>query len=126
MAVDLKHEMKNGYLYVEAIGILEDLPEWKNNVDNYYKLATKYEADVILLDEVELISPYDVLMQQEIVKYIAKTFPFEVRYLKVAVVKQKSFENVGKFWESSSAKEGFNGFRFYTDMDEAIEWITRA
>ena len=111
-----------GYLLVVSSGTIETLEDWKELDRQEVELMFASDHKKVIVDERGVIHKEEILMVIKLVKQMIDNFPFELRYLRLAVVVDEGSMSIARFWETYSVNRGFN-WRAFTAMDKAIAFI---
>lgn len=124
MAVTLSSKIENDYLLIVALGKIADSEEHKLLTRRFYNEILKYRSDKIIINVSNIIFPASIEFHDDIVDFYAKGLPNEIKFLKIAVVDESSYREIGKYWEFKANKDGYDNYKVFPSMNEALIFIT--
>jgi len=122
MNVEITTQQREEYLYVECKGAVTSADELIAQSNMVYEEFLKYNPEKILLYEMEMDFPSGLSAYLNLVNHYMDNFVPEVRSVKVAVVLQEKYKDIGDFWETVCLNRGFS-YQAFTDFDQAEKWI---
>ena len=123
MAISITSEDKKEYLLIVSIGTLVTKEDLFKHAETIYAEIAKSKKQKILIEETETILPLSLFSYPDLVTYYQEHLPFEIRFLKIAVITSEKYKSVGDFWETVCNNKGFQYFAF-TDFQSAHNWLT--
>lgn len=123
MKLNLTTQIISDYLLIKAEGEISDFTDLQEATLTFYEEIAKSGLKKAIIDELDLVVPDSIITQLEGIKYYSEALPVEVKTWKIAVVVQKKYEKVFKFWETASYNRGFYYYRCFTDLIKAKTWI---
>lgn len=122
MNFSITSQKKDGYLLIEAKGIVENVEELITHSRMIYDEISKHNFDKILVSEPELHLPLDLVSHFNLVKNYATEFPADIRKLEIAVVVSDTYKEVASSWESICQSRGLR-FYVFTSFHDAINCL---
>ena len=114
--------IEDDYLLIKASCIVNDLTDYNFLMSKFYEEIMKYEKMKVLDDMREVKYPVSPILASDSVSYISKTFPNEIRVLKIAGVVSSSFKVIADFWEFQAIENGMN-YKVFTSIEEAHNYM---
>lgn len=122
MNVVITSNIEDDYLLIKASCIVSDLTDYNFLMDKFYEEIMKYKKRKVLVDMREVKYPVSPMLASESVSYVSKTFPDEIKVLKIAGVVSSNFKVIADFWEFQAIENGMN-YKVFTSIEEAHNYL---
>lgn len=122
MDITITAQNREDYLYVESKGVVASADELVAHADLVYAEFLKHNPQKILIYEMDTEFPPGLSSYLNLVNHYIDNFVPEIRSVKVAVVIQEKFKEIGEFWETVCTNRGFH-YHAFTDFDHAEQWL---
>jgi len=122
MNITITSEEKDEYLLIESNGFIENKYDLFEHAEMIYAEIIKYDKKKILINQLGTKFPLELFSYLELANTYGDNFPFELRYLKLAIVVSEPFRKIADFWETACVNRGFQFFSF-SSVDEAHYWL---
>ena len=122
MNVMITSSIEDNYLLIKASCIVNDLADYNFLMNKFNEEIFKYDKRKVLVDMREVKYPVSPMLASESVSYVAKTFPEEIKQLKIAGVVSSSFKVIADFWEFQAIENGMD-YKVFTSVEEARNYI---
>ena len=119
MVANISTNQEEDYLLIKTSGTING---WIEFTKQLYEEITECNCNKTIIDHRELEFPDGLMHYVDLVGFYAENLPFDIRFLKVAVVINTKYEEVGHFWETYCHNRGFR-YRAFTSMEDAKIWI---
>ena len=123
MNVSMSSKVENDHLLIVARGDITDSEEHKLLTKRFYNEIVKYHSEKIIIDLSKINFPISFELHDDIVGYYAEGLPGEIKFLKIAVVDESSYREIGKYWEFTANKNGYDNYKVFNSMSEALIFI---
>jgi hypothetical protein len=124
MNLNITTQNREEYLYIECKGEITSADELIEQSNLVYEEFLKYNPEKILLYEMEMDFPPGLSAYLNLVNHYMDNFVPEVRSIRVAVVIQDKYKDIGDFWETVCLNRGFQ-YQTFTDLSKAESWILK-
>ena len=114
---------ENDYLLITAQGNIVDSEEHKLLTKRFYNEIVKYRFKRIIINVSKINFPISFEFHNDIFKFYAEELPSEIKFWKIAVVDESSYRELGKYWEFKANQNGYNNYKVFSSMSEALIFI---
>jgi hypothetical protein len=122
MNITITGEKRNGYLFIESKGTLENVEELMAHSRMVYEEISKHNLKKILIYEKETSLPLDLVPHFNLVKSYIEHYPPAIRELEIAVVVAETYKEVAATWETICQSRGLQYFVF-TSLQDAVNCL---
>jgi len=122
MNVTIAAQKRDGYLFVESKGTLENVDELMAHSRMIYEEITKHDFKKILVYEPETSLPLDLVPHFKLVQSYIEQYPPDIRELTIAVVVADNYKEVAATWETICQSRGLQYFVF-TSLEDAVNCL---
>ena len=123
MSKTILSDQRDDYLLIKSSGVIEDVEEYTSLTAEYYGEISRHGAKKTIIDERELEFPGDIYDQYAQAKYLDEELPFEIRFLKLAIVVDIKHKEAGEFWQDYCHNRGVP-FRIFHSMEDAVAFMS--
>ncbi|MGA7594905.1 MAG: hypothetical protein WCA64_06885 [Gallionella sp.] len=123
MSAEIASRNEGGLLIIKTSGTIKDIG-WVTFSKRLYEVVARHGCTRIIIDNSELEIPTRLIEYVNLEKYYSECLPFEVRFIKLAVVLNSKYKESGKFWETYCNNRGF-GYKAFTSMEDASAYMAR-
>ena len=123
MDVIMLSKAENDYLLIKAQGNIVDPEEHKLLTKRFYNEIVKYRFKRIIINVSKINFPISFEFHNDIFKFYAEELPSEIKFWKIAVVDESSYRELGKYWEFKANQNGYNNYKVFSSMSEALIFI---
>ena len=120
--VIITSNIEGDYLLIKVSCIVNDLTDYNFLMNKFNEEIFKYDKRKVLLDMREVKYPVSPMLASESVSYVSKTFPDEIKLLKIAGVVSSSYKVIADFWEFQAIENGMN-YKVFTSIEEARNYM---
>jgi len=120
--VIITSNIEGDYLLIKASCIVNDLTDYNFLMNKFNEEIFKYDKRKVLLDMREVKYPVSPMLASESVSYVSKTFPDEIKLLKIAGVVSSSYKVIADFWEFQAIENGMD-YKVFTSIEEARNYM---
>jgi len=122
MGINFKAFPQETYLYVKSEGKWGSLDEHKQyNLEMYQSIA-RYQFNRILVNELDVVYPNNILDLYELAHFYDKELPIEVQLLQLVLVVKEKYKQLASFWELVCQNLGYQ-FKVFYSLEEARDWL---
>src|SRR6185312_7371533 len=114
MNLTITGQKRDGYLFIESKGIVENVDELMAHSRMIYEEIAKHDFKKILVYEPETSLPLDLIPHFDLVKSYIEQYPAHIRELTIAVVVAS--------WEAVCQSRGLQYYVF-TSLEEAVNCL---
>jgi hypothetical protein len=122
MNVTIAAQKRDGYLFIESKGTLENVDELMAHSRMIYEEITKHDFKKILVYEPETSLPLDLVPHFKLVQTYIEQYPPDIRELTIAVVVADNYKEVAATWETICQSRGLQYFVF-TSLEDAVNCL---
>jgi len=122
MNVTIAAQKRDGYLFIESKGTLENVDELMAHSRMIYEEITKHDFKKILVYEPETSLPLDLVPHFKLVQSYIEQYPPDIRELTIAVVVADNYKEVANTWETICQSRGLQYFVF-TSLQDAVNCL---
>jgi hypothetical protein len=122
MNVTIAAQKRDGYLFIESKGTLENIDELMAHSRMIYEEITKHDFKKILVYEPETSLPLDLVPHFKLVQSYIEQYPPDIRELTIAVVVADNYKEVAATWETICQSRGLQYFVF-TSLEDAVNCL---
>lgn len=122
MNLTIASQKRDGYLFIESKGTLENVDELMAHSRVIYEEIHKYDFKKILIYEPETSLPLDMVPHFKLVQSYIEQYPPDIRELMVAVVVGDDYKEVAATWETICQSRGLQYFVF-TSLEDAVNCL---
>ena len=122
MNVTIAAQKRDGYLFIESKGTLENIDELMAHSRMIYEEITKHDFKKILVYEPETSLPLDLVPHFKLVQTYIEQYPPDIRELTIAVVVADNYKEVAATWETICQSRGLQYFVF-TSLEDAVNCL---
>jgi hypothetical protein len=122
MNVTIAAQKRDGYLFIESKGTLENVDELMAHSRMIYEEITKHDFKKILVYEPETSLPLDLVPHFKLVQNYIEQYPPDIRELTIAVVVADNYKEVAATWETICQSRGLQYFVF-TSLEDAVNCL---
>jgi len=122
MNVTIAAQKRDGYLFIESKGTLENIDELMAHSRMIYEEITKHDFKKILVYEPETSLPLDLVPHFKLVQSYIEQYPPDIRELTIAVVVADNYKEVANTWETICQSRGLQYFVF-TSLEDAVNCL---
>jgi len=122
MNVTIAAQKRDGYLFIESKGTLENIDELMAHSRMIYEEITKHDFKKILVYEPETSLPLDLVPHFKLVQSYIEQYPPDIRELTIAVVVADNYKEVANTWETICQSRGLQYFVF-TSLQDAVNCL---
>jgi hypothetical protein len=122
MNVTIAAQKRDGYLFIESKGTLENVDELMAHSRMIYEEITKHDFKKILVYEPETSLPLDLVPHFKLVQSYIEQYPPDIRELTIAVVVADNYKEVAATWETICQSRGLQYFVF-TSLEDAVNCL---
>lgn len=122
MSITITVQKKNGYLFIESKGSIENADELMAHSRRIYDEISKYDFKKILIYEPETSLPLDLVPHFNLVKNYKEQYPPDILQYTIAVVVDDTYKEVATTWETICQSRGHHYFVF-TSLEDAINCL---
>ncbi|MEO6905662.1 MAG: hypothetical protein ABI148_04830 [Ginsengibacter sp.] len=122
MNISITSQKRNGYLFIESKGTIENVDELMAHSRMIYDEISKHDLKKILIYEPETSLPLDLVAHFNLVKNYIEQYPPDIREFTIAVVVAEAFKEVASTWETICQSRGLQYFVF-TSLEDAINCL---
>jgi hypothetical protein len=123
MSFKITDKQCEGFYFIEVKGAINNKFEHKTLFKDLYESIETSGSKVILIDESEFSIPPDIFNQLDMVDFMERALPYELRFYKIAVLVAIADQKVAKFWETASYNRGYTSFKVFVDSEKAENWL---
>lgn len=122
MNLTIAAQKRDGYLFIESKGTLENVDELMAHSRMIYEEIGKHDFKKILVYEPETSLPLDLVPHFNLVKSYIEQYPAHIRELMIAVVVADNYKEVAATWETICQSRGLQYFVF-TSLEDAVNCL---
>ena len=122
MNVTIAAQKRDGYLFIESKGTLENIDELMAHSRMIYEEITKHDFKKILVYEPETSLPLDLVPHFKLVQSYIEQYPPDIRELTIAVVVADNYKEVAATWETICQSRGLQYFVF-ASLEDAVNCL---
>jgi hypothetical protein len=122
MNLTIASQKRDGYLFIESKGTLENVDELMAHSRLIYEEIHKHDFKKILIYEPETSLPLDLVPHFKLVQSYIEHYPPDIRELMVSVVVGDNYKEVAATWETICQSRGLQYFVF-TSLEDAINCL---
>lgn len=122
MNVTIAAQKRDGYLFIESKGTLENVDELMAHSRMIYEEIAKHDFKKILVYEPETSLPLDLVPHFKLVQSYIEQYPRDIRELTIAVVVADNYKEVAATWETICQSRGLQYFVF-TSLEDAVNCL---
>ncbi|SRR6185312_3932467 len=122
MNLTITGQKRDGYLFIESKGIVENVDELMAHSRMIYEEIAKHDFKKILVYEPETSLPLDLIPHFDLVKSYIEQYPAHIRELTIAVVVADPYKEVVASWEAVCQSRGLQYYVF-TSLEEAVNCL---
>lgn len=122
MNITITSQKRNGYLFIESKGTVENVDELLAHSRMIYDEMSKQDLRKILVYEPETSLPLDLVPHFDLVKSYIEHYPPDIREFTIAVVVADAYKEVVATWETICQSRGLYYFAF-TSLEDAIDFL---
>jgi hypothetical protein len=123
MSAKISSRKEGNLLIIKTSGDIKETG-WSALAKQLYEEISRHGCTRIIIDHLGLEIPTRLIEYVNLEKFFAEKLPPEVRSLKLAVVVNPIYKEVGNFWETYCRNRGF-GYKAFTSMEEASAYIAQ-
>lgn len=122
MNITITTQNRADFLFVESKGVVESADDLVEHANLVYAEFLKHNPKKILIYQMETEFPPGLSSYLNLVNHYIDNFVPEILSVKVAVVIQEKFKEIGEFWETVCTNRGFH-YHAFTSLDQAEQWL---
>jgi len=122
MDITITSKTERDYFLIESKGVLKSKEDLCEHAEIIYKEISDHGAKKILIYEPETQFPLGLFTYFDVVHFYLDSLPFEIRFLKIAIVIAKEYKEIADFWETVCVNRGLKYYAF-TSFQEAHNWL---
>ena len=123
MKFEIKSQSSNKITFIKANGKTENFDDLLALAKKYYLLIRNENNTRVVIDETNLDLLNSILDQTKLVNhFIEDEYFIGLKQFKIAIIIDKDFTMISKFWETFSYNRGYN-FKVFLEIETALEWL---
>jgi hypothetical protein len=123
MSANISSRIEGDLLTIKTSGDIKETG-WIMFAKQLYEEIARHGCTRIIIDHLDLEIPTRLIEYVNLEKFFSEELPPEIRSLKLAVVVNPRYKEVGDFWETYCRNRGF-GYKAFTSMEDAGAYIAQ-
>jgi hypothetical protein len=124
MPFTISTQNNDDYLFVESQGNIESADELVAHANQIYEEFLKHHQTKVLIYQMETEFPPGLSSYLNLVNHYIDNFSIEIMSVRIAVVIQEKYKELGAFWETVCNNRGYQ-YHAFTSLEEAEDWLKK-
>jgi hypothetical protein len=124
MPFTIDTQNKEEYLLVVSKGSIASADELVEHANQIYEEFLKHQQTKILIYQMATEFPSGLSSYLNLVNHYIDNFSIEIMSVRIAVVIQEKYKELGAFWETVCNNRGYQ-YHAFTSLEEAEDWLKK-
>jgi hypothetical protein len=124
MSFTIDTQNNEDYLLLVSKGSIESADELLEHANRIYEEFMKHQQKKVLIYQTETEFPSGLSSYLNLVNHYIDHFPIEIMSVRIAIVIQEKYKELGGFWETVCNNRGYE-YHAFTSLPAAEDWLKK-